>query len=236
MFQNCSLKNISLELIYSIFSFLNPQDQLSFGQTCKTYYYAYHNEYINLNPEKHIFYCIFGHRKTISYEFTKIKFPKKGEKRTIIEFDIKYSVCNKYKMFNGKNCEFSHMHKPSRRVLTRDENGNFICRSPVSTRYLMCIKKKDLENLFKSVCTKYKMIDYCQNVLVLDGNCGILMCERGMVPLKPNVVWEFNGSHYTHYHWLCKKCFDVIPKTVSVNLFINNSFPVNCEPIVFKLY
>lgn len=104
------------------------------------------------------------------------------------------------------------------RKLEYNEEGTPYCKAPDSNRLIRCITNRKLKNLNKSTCDKCKTLQYRTSCSTIDNCCGIDNCSRN---IGEHEIYKFNGQNRVHWHNLCEKCFDQIPKNIWVKLIID---------------
>ena len=214
------------EVLYMIFSYLEIKDALHLGYMCKLFYNIFIVKFMSINPANYVFYHKYNDRRIDRYEFTDIK---TTPKRNMVVFDIRHSTCNDCVLTRGykkfENLECRGRYNSERRMLKVDRNGKFFCNHPYHRGFVYAIRKTEFDDLFKSACSRCGILKSCMSCPVVDGNCGIPSCRKNVLMTNYN-VYTFSGKSFVHHHDLCRDCFDHIPKTMSVNLSINNSYPM----------
>ena len=213
---------LSTEILFEIFSYLTPREGYALGQMCREYYLIYVEKFIRLKPNEYIFYRASNPRDVEIYEFLKIKSTLKSHR---VIFDKKYSTCEECILFRNVTCKNEANHKSVIKYLKFDREGELSCKHPIIEKgRVFAIKKTRIIDLYKSICQRCGNLKLCKSCSVIDGNCGITRCSRNALPVNFN-LWSFKGMNYTHYHNLCRGCFNNISKNITVNLFVNNTFP-----------
>lgn len=211
--------NFSTEIMYMIFSLLNPRERFCLGRTCRRFYLIYHNEYIVINPKKYIFYRRNNDAKIDLFEFTEIKVTSKTKK---IIFHKKHTTCDQCILKD--NCDEMDSHKPIIKHLKMNDLGMICCGSPRTggRKYVHAIERSKVQDLYKDECEKCNLMKICKKCYVIDGKCRVSRCPRRHT-LLGNIfdVWSFESKHYIHRHRLCCECFKGIDKNVSINLQIS---------------
>lgn len=210
MFEKLANETI-LEIFESLDSF---EDQVNLSKTQRRF-----NQLFKMIKPKIIFY------RTIERSVETFEFVKYERKPTfdLITFDPKYTKCKCLDQCKSR-------HKPVKRKIKRVstdmlsiKKGTPYCKSPNSSHDIFAITERKLENVLKSICDRCRMLENCENCCIMNGCCGISMCQYN-IPVIFHDVLLFNGHSQIHSHNICERCFIQIPKNTWINLSINNQF------------